>query len=1278
MAKKQVSGPGSVILASADGAGRRSSTSQRRWMRSLSPVGKLYHSSASLMHFPGRTVGNERASPAVSDGEEAATIDSGNRDLEPDLACPRGMAKSIVGLLTTASVYAGMRDMEQAAEICEDDPLADDDGEDSTVSKSEEDQNQDQDQDQNQDQNQDQEQEQNDNNEAKMETMRRTSPQMDRNDSSDSLDATIDLDSLADTATHVSKKDTLFEISVEPNHDAMSVLSTSSGSRQQKIYRKLLSRFNLKEEDDEFVLRQSCWLLKDLLIQGHIILTSRHLLFFAFLPKSTGTAKMSGSLSTFSGGLRGRWSRYWAVLKDHTLSLYNSRQDLYFPLLTIDLRYASRIELDNRGHGATGTFRIRTEAKTYKFRADSHFSSRSWSSALKKQLFATHNSDNDSMSVRIPLANILDVEEQMVVAQSVTLRIRVLESPTSFAVDDYFFMFLGKSEMNLRQAINTQLSKMDKPPLKSSDINRLSIPVSELNDDESELLEKTQRGRSDSSSRKIMKRVLSPVSRVRRPSFPAHVHLSHKYPQRALSLLKPKNESESRSSSFKDEASSRVSHTTPQETVELASPQQLQVSPDEISDSDESVQVSEENKMASSKLASWTPRPIKNMGSMWGAHPVHYRQGPADIFPDDDQYLASVKEQSVASKRFKSHFSLKDDEILRAAYYTHLNKNIPVYGKLYVGTSVICFRSLIPGNKTKMILPIEDLENCYKERGFRFGYFGLVLVIHGHEELFFEFSLQSSRDDAEYVTLKEIDSAKLDVGSPVSTIDGISQKLRSTDISAEQKATDAGKLRLFEDKINAEGYDLPMMVEESPFFKTSISPKKSYRFGLLTIGSRGDVQPYIALAKGLLREGHRVTIISHSEFGEWVKSYGIKFREIAGNPAELMSLMVQHGSMNVGLLREASSKFRDWISELLGTSWQACQNLDILIESPSAMAGIHIAEALQIPYFRAFTMPWTRTRAYPHAFIVPDQKRGGNYNFFTHVLFENIFWKGIGGQVNKWRIETLGLKKTNLMLMQQNKVPFLYNISPAVFPPSVDFSEWIKVTGYWFLDGKDDFKPPQELANFIAKARKEGKKLVYIGFGSIVINNPKKMTKAVVDAVLEADVYCILNKGWSDRLDGDSTGNDTEETFPSCIYSSGSVPHDWLFPQIDAAVHHGGSGTTGATLRAGLPTIIKPFFGDQFFYAGRVEDIGAGINLKKLNSKTLSRALKEVTTSSRMSHKAQQIQQEISREDGVETAISCIYSELEYAKSLVQAKNKDKQDDVKDLGSPEENSWFLV
>src|SRR5262245_60933661 len=115
----------------------------------------------------------------------------------------------------------------------------------------------------------------------------------------------------------------------------------------------------------------------------------------------------------------------------------------------------------------------------------------------------------------------------------------------------------------------------------------------------------------------------------------------------------------------------------------------------------------------------------------------------------------------------------------------------------------------------------------------------------------------------------------------------------------------------------------------------------------------------------------------------------------------------------------------------------------MLIESPSAMAGIHIAEALRIPYFRAFTMPWTRTRAYPHAFAVPEHKKGGPYNYLTYVLIDSIFWKGIAGNINKWREHTLRLPPTSLEKLQPNKVPFLFCFSPSVVAPPLDYSDWI-------------------------------------------------------------------------------------------------------------------------------------------------------------------------------------------------------------------------------------------
>jgi hypothetical protein len=140
------------------------------------------------------------------------------------------------------------------------------------------------------------------------------------------------------------------------------------------------------------------------------------------------------------------------------------------------------------------------------------------------------------------------------------------------------------------------------------------------------------------------------------------------------------------------------------------------------------------------------------------------------------------------------------------------------------------------------------------------------------------------------------------------------------------------------------------------------------------------------------------------------------------------------------------------------------------------------------------------------------------------------------------------------------------------------------------------------------------------------------MTQEVIDAVLKADVRCILSKGWSDRIspkDDPSKPRPEEPHMPPEIHVIKSAPHDWLFSQIDAAAHHGGSGTTGASLRAGIPTIIRPFFGDQFFFATRVEDLGVGVWVRKWGTNSFGRALWEVTRNERMIVKARVLGEQI-------------------------------------------------
>ncbi|KAF1985802.1 glycosyltransferase family 1 protein [Aulographum hederae CBS 113979] len=678
-------------------------------------------------------------------------------------------------------------------------------------------------------------------------------------------------------------------------------------------------------------------------------------------------------------------------------------------------------------------------------------------------------------------------------------------------------------------------------------------------------------------------------------------------------------------------------------------------------------------------LASESMGYYEKVSGMWAGGAKHY--GATDGIAPDDQVLSYEDDvdASLHAERFRAHFALPESEKLRAAFYGNIHKVLPLYGKIYLGTKHFCFRSLLPGTKTKIVIPFSDIENVVKERGYRFAHFALVVVIRGHEELFFDFSQAAVRDDCTITLLKIIETShrmesEPQVGSEAAAEAEAAKEENELLRKARQDGHAEHDLQL-PHELGRSGADAPPIMFDDP--RASIinfKPTESLRITCLTIGSRGDVQPYIALCKKLKEEGHRPKIATHEEFGPWVEKHGIEFVSIGGDPAELMKICVEYGMFTVQFVKEASARFRGWIDELCESAWQACQETDLLIESPSAMVGIHIAEALEIPYFRAFTMPWTRTRAYPHAFAVPERKLGGAYNYMTYVVFDNFFWAAIANQINKWRNRSLGLPGTSFDKMQANKIPFLYNFSPSVVAPPIDYSDWIRVTGYWFLDeGAGDYIPPPEMADFIKRARDDGKKLVYVGFGSIVVDDPVALTKTVVDSVLKADVRCILSKGWSDRLDVKDPSK-AEVPLPPEVLQIKSAPHDWLFRQIDAAVHHGGAGTTGASLRAGIPTIIKPFFGDQWFFGSRVEDIGVGICMKKLNTSVFARSLWEATRSERMIVKARVLGEEIRKEDGVNNAVQAIYRDLEYAKSLIKHRKKQHEDNAEDT----EETWTFI
>jgi hypothetical protein len=214
----------------------------------------------------------------------------------------------------------------------------------------------------------------------------------------------------------------------------------------------------------------------------------------------------------------------------------------------------------------------------------------------------------------------------------------------------------------------------------------------------------------------------------------------------------------------------------------------------------------------------------------------------------------------------------------------------------------------------------------------------------------------------------------------------------------------------------------------------------SQRITILTVGSRGDVQPFIALGKRLKDEGNRVAIATHPEFAKWIRSHGLKFRPVKGEPGMIMAVMSENGHSTYQFVKEANAKLRPWLTDLMMSGFEACQGSDVVLAGPSAIVGPHVAEALGLPFMFVMPMPWTKTKAFPHPFITPPTDLGGLYNELSYSIVERAIYIALLITLNKWRKHVLGVPPTTLAgPVDPVSVPTLYCYSPSVLPKPADW-----------------------------------------------------------------------------------------------------------------------------------------------------------------------------------------------------------------------------------------------
>lgn len=407
---------------------------------------------------------------------------------------------------------------------------------------------------------------------------------------------------------------------------------------------------------------------------------------------------------------------------------------------------------------------------------------------------------------------------------------------------------------------------------------------------------------------------------------------------------------------------------------------------------------------------------------------------------------------------------------------------------------------------------------------------------------------------------------------------------------------------------------------------------------ILATGTRGDVQPYIALGAGLQSFGHQVCIAASKDFAELIRQVGLAYY-----PIDVDVKAILNGAEGQALMKKGANPLQfihlyrqltlPYIERYLQDAWQACQTTNALIASPLSFGASTFATCLDIPYFLAKIQPVGHTRVFPNPVTPQNIRLGKWYNWLTYEVMQQLFGITFRKPVSAWLERNLNTPPLPFLgssrQAYRNRKPRLFGFSNAVVPKPYDWPDWWHVTGYWHLDLISTWQPPDKLKRFLAA----GPPPVYIGFGSMKGEDPQTLTHIALKALEQTGQRGIILTGW---------GGLSEVDLPETVLNVENVPHDWLFPKMSAVVHHGGSGTTAAALRAGVPSIVLPFMADQPFWGHRVAQLGVGPNpipQKKLTVEGLAQAIQAATQNQTIRDRAHELGHHIRSEDGVAEAI---------------------------------------
>lgn len=407
-------------------------------------------------------------------------------------------------------------------------------------------------------------------------------------------------------------------------------------------------------------------------------------------------------------------------------------------------------------------------------------------------------------------------------------------------------------------------------------------------------------------------------------------------------------------------------------------------------------------------------------------------------------------------------------------------------------------------------------------------------------------------------------------------------------------------------------------------------------YGIVAIGSRGDVQPFVALALGLKSRDHEATLMAHENFKEFVEGFGLSFVPLRGNVEEMLQseegMRVLRKGDIISFSQYLKKISRKTAETILDDILEACKKSDFLITSLLALPWVDsVAEKLgkRLAIIQ-LSIPTVPTKIFPLPLM--DIFNFPAFNLFTYRFYEFTFHQSGKKIVNKFRA-SLGLTKLKVPLLKQielEKIPNLHCISPSLLARPDDWKMNNDVTGFLFLPDATPKYISDKLIDWLA----EGDRPIYIGFGSIPVpdaNLLKELIQHLLDTTSHRIIFC---RGWSQKIDLPENPR---------LFTIDTISHQWLLPQCKLAVIHGGVGTTAAVLNAGIPVVIISIIADQPWLGKLIEQkkLGVHIPFRKLNPQKFAAAIERIRNPVFINN-AIMISRQISREDGVNRTLDIL------------------------------------